>query len=93
MSILYDSGSLTIETNSSLWSRQAGLLYSQFYSSIKEVFAAGNIYLFTNTALKTLVLDLKLRKTWQQVGRGLSYDPVILICAYLYTKRCYHHAL
>jgi hypothetical protein len=91
--MLHDSGSLTMETNSSSWSRRAGLLYSQFYSSIKEVFAAGNVYPFTNTALETLALDPKLRKTWQHVGRGLSHDPVALIRAYLYTKRRCHHAL
>jgi hypothetical protein len=91
--MLHDSGSLTIKTNSSSWSRRAGLLYSQFYSSIKEVFAAGNVYPFTNTALETLALDPKLRKTWQHVGGGLSHDPVALICAYLYMKRRCHHAL
>jgi hypothetical protein len=91
-SMLHDSGSLTIETNSSSC-RRAGLLYSQFYSSIKEVFAAGNVYTFTNTALETLALDPKLCKTWQHVGGGLSYDPVALIRAYLYTKRRCHHAL
>jgi hypothetical protein len=29
-------------------------LYSQFYSSVKEVFAAGNQYPFTNTAIEML---------------------------------------
>ncbi|PVH90217.1 hypothetical protein DM02DRAFT_665366 [Periconia macrospinosa] len=65
-SMLHDSGSLTIETHRSSTSRAGGLLYSQFYPSIKEVFAAGNIYPFTNAAIETLALDPKLRKTWQQ---------------------------
>ncbi|KAL2810795.1 hypothetical protein BDW59DRAFT_155613, partial [Aspergillus cavernicola] len=69
-----------------LWKRQ-------FYSSAKEIFAAGNIYPFTNTAIESLALDPKLRKTWQLVGKGLSHDPVALICAYLYTKQRCHHAL
>jgi hypothetical protein len=37
--------------------RARGLLYSQFYSSVKEVFTARNQYPFTNTAIKTLALD------------------------------------
>lgn len=58
---------------------------------MKEVFAAGNQYPFTNTAIKTLALDPQLRKTWQHFGAGLSHDPVALIKAYLYAKaRCHH---
>ena len=53
--------------------RAGGLLYSQFYSSVKEVFAARNQYPFTNTAIETLALDPQLRKTWQHVRAGLSY--------------------
>jgi hypothetical protein len=93
MSMLQDSGSLTLETHQSSWSRQAGLLYTQFYASVKEIFAAGNTYPFTNTAIETLALDPGLRKTWQSIGRGLSHDPVALMRAYLYTKRRCHHAL
>ena len=63
---------MTIETHRSSKSRAGGLLYSQFYSSIKEIFAAGNVYPFTNAAIETLALDPKLRKTWQHVGAGLS---------------------
>ncbi|KAI1671853.1 hypothetical protein L13192_02712 [Pyrenophora tritici-repentis] len=91
-SMLHDSGSLTIETHQSSKSRAGGLLYSQFYSSIKEVFAAGNAYPFTNDAIETLALDPKLRKTWQHVGAGLSHSPVALIRAYIYTKLRCHYA-
>ena len=91
--MLHDSGSLTIETHRSSKSRADGLLYSQFYSSVKEIFAAENAYPFTNTAIETLALDPKLRKTWQHVGAGLSHDPVALVRAYLYTKLRCHYAL
>src|SRR4051812_18398106 len=91
--MLHDSGSLTIESHRGSKSRAAGLLYSQFYPSIKEVFAAGNVYPFTNAAIETLALDPKLRKTWQQVGAGLSHDPIALIRAYLYTKLRCHYAI
>lgn len=93
LSLLHDTGSVTFETHLNSRSRQAGLLYSQFYSSVKEIFAAGNVYPFTNTALETLALDPQLRKTWQSVGGGLSHDPVALMRAYLYTKARCHRAL
>ncbi|SPJ87886.1 uncharacterized protein FTOL_12355 [Fusarium torulosum] len=92
-SMLRDTGSLTIETGKRSSRRAAGLLYSQFYSSVKEVFAAGNVYPFTNTAIETLALDKKLRKTWELVGGGLSHQPAALIKAYLYTKLRCHYAL
>jgi hypothetical protein len=92
-SMLQDTGSLTIETGKRSARRAAGLLYSQFYSSVKEVFAAGNVYPFTNAAIETLALDKKLRKTWELVGGGLSHQPAALIKAYLYTKLRCHHAI
>ncbi|RTE69498.1 hypothetical protein BHE90_016118 [Fusarium euwallaceae] len=91
--MLRDTGSLTIETGRRSLRRAAGLLYSQFYPSVKEVFAAGNVYPFTNTAIETLALDKKLRKTWELVGGGLSHQPEALIKAYLYTKLRCHYAL
>ncbi|PNP55221.1 hypothetical protein FNYG_15524 [Fusarium nygamai] len=92
-SMLQDTGSLTIETGKRSPRRAAGLLYSQFYSSVKEVFAAGNVYPFTNAAIETLALGKKLRKTWELVGGGLSHQPAALIKAYLYTKLRCHHAI
>jgi hypothetical protein len=89
--MLGDTVSMGIEPGANSQLRAGGLLYSQFYSSVKEVFAAGNQYPFTNTAIETLALDPQLRKTWQHVGAGLSHDPVALIKSYLYAKaRCYH---
>ena len=89
--LLQDSISMGIEPGSKSQLRADGLLYAQFYSSVKEVFAAGNQYPFTNTAIETLALDPQLQRTWQHVGAGLSHDPVALIKAYLYAKaRCYH---
>jgi hypothetical protein len=91
MAMLGDTVSMGVEPCSNSQLRAGGLLYSQFYSSVKEVFAAGNQYPFTNTAIETLALDPQLRKTWQHVGAGLSHDPVALIKAYLYAKaRCHH---
>ncbi|KAL2807989.1 hypothetical protein BJX63DRAFT_436566 [Aspergillus granulosus] len=93
ISLLHDSGSLTLETCRSSPQRQAGLLYTQLYSSVKEVFAAGDVYPFSNPALDTLALDPQLRKTWQSVGGGLSYNPIALMRAYLKMKQRCHAAL
>lgn len=92
-SMLHDSGSLTVETSPNSWSRAAGLLYTQFYPSVKEIFAAGNVYPFTNTAIETLALDKNSRRTWELVGGGLSHNPAALMKAYLYTKLRCHFAL
>jgi hypothetical protein len=92
-SMLHDTGSLTIESSPQSPSRAAGLLYTQLYPSVKEVFAAGNIYPFTNTAIETLALDKKLRRTWELVGGGLSHNPAAVMKAYMYTKLRCHFAL
>ena len=89
-SMLHDSVSLTIEPCLSSGWRHECLPYSQFYSSVKEVFAAGDVYPFTNPAIESLALDRKLRRTWEHVGKGLSHNPVALMKAYLYAKwRCH----
>ena len=91
--MLHDSCSVGVETKEHSALRLAGLLYSQFYPSVKEVFAAGNIYPFASTAIETLALDPQLQKTWQHVGGALSHDPVALIKAYLYAKARCHYGL
>ncbi|KAM5360767.1 hypothetical protein BFJ70_g17257 [Fusarium oxysporum] len=60
-SMLHDTGSLTVETGQRSSRRKARLLYSQFYPNVKEIFAARNVYPFTNTAFETLALDKKPR--------------------------------
>lgn len=91
--MLQDSCAMGIETKENSELRRAGLLYSQFYPSLKEIFAAGNIYPFANTAIETLTLDPKLQKTWQHVGGALSHNPIALIKAYLYAKARCHYGL
>ena len=73
IALLGDAVSMGVERCANSQLRAGGLLYSQFYSSVKEVFAAGNQYPFTNAAIETLALDPQLRKTWQHVGAGLSH--------------------
>ena len=58
--MLQDTVSIGLELAVNSWQRSRGLLYSQFYASIKEVFAARNQYPFINTAIETLALDPQL---------------------------------
>jgi hypothetical protein len=89
--MLADTVSIGLEPGLKSQLRAWGLLYSQFYNSVKEVFTAGNQYPFTNTAIETLALDPQLQKTWQHVRAGLSHDPIALMKAYLYVKaRCHY---
>ena len=87
-SFLRDTGSLTIETRTGSYLRKNGLLYSQFYNSVKEVFAAGNQYPFSNPLLEALALDHESYQTWQHVGKGF-HDRDTLRRAYIHSKtRC-----
>jgi hypothetical protein len=89
LSFLQDSGSLTLETRPGTRLRQEGLQYSQFYCSVKEVFAAGHQYPFSNVMLEALALDGASHKTWQHLGRGAGQDPATLVQGYVHTKnRC-----
>ncbi|EDN04950.1 predicted protein [Histoplasma mississippiense (nom. inval.)] len=93
MSFLSEAGSLTLETRPRSALRQSGLLYCQFYNTIKEVFAAGNHYAFGAEHLDTLALDPGLVRMWQHVGRGVSHQPLQVLQAYLHTKQRCHRAL
>ena len=92
-SMLHETGSLTIESSPASVPRAAGLLYTQFYPSAKEMFAAGDVYPFRNAAIETLALDKRLRRTWELVGGGLSHNPVALMKAYIHMKLRCHFAL
>lgn len=88
-SFLRDQGSMTIapSPSSPIWKR--GLRYVQMYNTSKEVFAAGNHYLFANEGLDTLALDPGMARSWQHVGGAVSHSPLVVLRAYLHTKqRC-----
>ncbi|KAK2793818.1 hypothetical protein FQN50_009980 [Emmonsiellopsis sp. PD_5] len=93
MSFLSEAGSLTLETRPKSALRQSGLLYCQFYNTIKEVFAAGNHYTFGAEHLDTLTLDPGLIRTWQHIGRVSSHSPYQTLRAYLHTKQCCYEGL
>lgn len=91
--LLGDAATVGIEPFASSPLRSSGLVYSQCYNMVKGVFAAGDQYPFTNTAIETLALDPQLRKTWQHVGAALSHNPIALMKAYLHAKARCHFGL
>ncbi|KAE8384314.1 hypothetical protein BDV23DRAFT_167098, partial [Aspergillus alliaceus] len=79
-------GSLMMEPSRKSSLRRLGYLYSQHYNSGKAIFAAGSQYIFGNSGLETLVLDPGLIRTWEHVGRAVSYSPLALLRVYCHTK-------
>lgn len=55
--MLYEACSLTSETPKQSKLREAGLLYSQFYASVKELFDASKCKPFDNDGLEEMALD------------------------------------
>lgn len=67
--------------------RLAGLAYSQFYSSTKEIFDSAKVYPFDNNALEGLCVDPKLSATWFNVGGGSKWEINNVRQAYIASKR------
>nr|KMM66544.1 hypothetical protein CPAG_02882 [Coccidioides posadasii RMSCC 3488] len=87
---LRDLGSMMLEPHWCSLLRRRGLLYCQFYNTVKEVFAAGQHSLFANENLDMLALDPGLVRTWQHIGKAISHSPLALLRAYIHTKwRCH----
>ena len=63
-------GTMTMIPNKSNIFHRGGLVYSQYYSSIKEMFDAAKTYPFDNPALEALAVDPYLTKAIQATGRG-----------------------
>lgn len=57
--MLYEADSLISVAPKNSKHRQGGLIYSQFYSSIKELYDATKCFLFSNDAMEELALDPK----------------------------------
>ncbi|KAI3219541.1 hypothetical protein DTO012A7_9748 [Penicillium roqueforti] len=76
---------------SPLWRR--GLRYCQLYNTSKEMFAAGNHYLFGNPHFDSLTLDPAMLRSWQHVVGAVSHSPITLLRGYILTKIRSHTAL
>jgi hypothetical protein len=66
----------------------AGLVYSQFYGSIKEAFDAAKVFPFDNVNLEALAVDPNLHKLWSSSdGQGNhTWDRAKLVKGYIASK-------
>ena len=85
--MLYDACSLTSETPKRSILREAGLLYSQFYGSVKELSYASNCKPFDNDGLEDLALDPQIRRGIHAAVGGHLRELVVMERAYIASKR------
>ncbi|EFW14240.1 conserved hypothetical protein [Coccidioides posadasii str. Silveira] len=90
LSFLHDLGSMMLEPHQCFPLHHQGLLYCQFYNTIKEVFMASQHSPFANENLDTLALDPGLVQTWQHIGKAISHSSLALLRAYIHTKQQCH---
>jgi hypothetical protein len=64
----------------------AGLAYSQYYTSTKEIFDAGTIYLFMNDGIEAIAIDPRLAKAFQLAGGATVVNPKQVHGAYLASR-------
>ena len=91
--MLYDAGSLTSVSPKRSKHRQGGLIYSQFYSSVKEIYDASKCFPFANEAMEELALDPEIQKAARKMAGGQQRDTKIVEQAYLASKHRAKHAL
>ena len=91
--MLYDASSLTSVTPKQSKLREGGIIYSQFYGSIKEISDAMKRYPFDNDGLEELALDPQIRQGARHLARGRRRDVKIVERAYLASKERARHAL
>jgi hypothetical protein len=84
--MLYDASSLTSVTPKQSVYRRGGLIYSQFYGSIKEMTDAVKCKPFDNDALEELALDPQLRKATRNIAGGHRREAQIVEQAYRASK-------
>ena len=85
--MLYDASSLTSVTPKQSKLRKGGLIYSQFYGSVKEMVDASKCKPFDNDALEEMALDPQLRRAAQSIAGGHRREAEIVEMAYRASKR------
>lgn len=85
--MLYEASSLTSVTPKLSRLRQGGLIYSQFYGSVKEISDAAKCKPFENDALEEMALDPQLRRGARNVAGGHRREVQIVEQAYRASKR------
>lgn len=63
-----------------------GLVYSQFYGTIKTPFDISKVYVFDNEAMENLALDPGYIRSLQQQGGGATFSEKVCKGSYLHSK-------
>jgi hypothetical protein len=92
-SMVRDTGSLTSLTPKTSKHRQGGLIYSQHYNSVKEIYDAQKCFPFANDAMEELALDPHIRRAANSALGGSGRDIRTVEAGYVASKRRAHHAL
>jgi hypothetical protein len=64
-----------------------GMVYSQFYGTIKSPFDVSKVYVFDNQAVENLALDPAYVASLRKQGGGISFSEKSCTAAYLHSKR------
>jgi hypothetical protein len=91
--MLYAASSLTSITPKQSKLRQGGIVYSQFYSTVKEISDASKCLPFDNDGLEELALDPQIRRGARDLARGRRRDIKIIERAYCASKQRARDAL
>lgn len=91
--MLREACSLTSVTPMRSKHRAGGLIYSQFYASVKEISDATKRFPFTNDGMEEMALDPQIRRGARQALGGHRRDAKIVELAYLASKRRTRDAL
>lgn len=87
---IHGVGSVTMEPQEGAYLRNNGLIYAQWYNTVKDLFAAGDNYLAENPAIGDLGLDPHKLAVMQHTAQAISTKQETLIQAYLHIKRFVH---
>lgn len=90
---LHEAAQLTVLASHRSIAYKAGLVYSQFYASCKELFDSAKQYPFVNPNQEALALDPTMRKAWAKVGKSELFHTDTLQNGYLHCKKRCNEAL
>ena len=85
--MLFEASSLTSVTPKLSQLRRGGLIYSQFYGSVKEITDAYKCKPFENDGMEEMALDPQIRRGAQSIAGGHRRETRIITQAYLESKK------
>ena len=91
--MLYDAASLTSVSPKLSKLRAGGIIYSQFYGSVKEISDAAKCKPFENDGLEEMALDPQIRQGARNIAGGRRREAKVVERGYCASKRRARDAL